>query len=160
MGWENEDSSFFSRWVSKQRKSKQRWERERVDDWAPILSILFPGKLICQIFPVSNNDEAHVLDLKEGPPFEVNVPLYRTLLKDLNCMSIEACDNLSIKPRRGREWLGIWARWKVEMTEKKSLIMFSSSREGLLLFSMRSELIVEHFEEGNRKETRGMLRPV
>lgn len=72
------------------------------------------GQLVTLIFPVQDNaKDKDNLDLKNGPPFEVNCALYKHLLEEkegFTCLELRGPLTDSIKPRLGREWLG---RWKV-----------------------------------------------
>lgn len=77
------------------------------------------GQLVCLVFPVQEfNKPPQALNTQEGPPFEVSGQLYTELLEGEGEGRDAALERLelsgpcpdSIKPRRGREWLGRWRR--------------------------------------------------
>lgn len=79
------------------------------------------GQLVALLFPVQHLDTPPPkLNTQEGPPFEVSGPLYTELLEgslgeDQDGLLLERLElsgpcPQSIKPRRGREWLGRWRR--------------------------------------------------
>lgn len=77
----------------------------------------YTGQLVCLLFPVQDVDKPPAaLNAQEGPPFEVSAPLYLDLLeqgegaKPLERLELSGPCPDSIKPRRGREWLGRWRR--------------------------------------------------
>lgn len=72
---------------------------------------------MCLLFPVQDVDKPPAaLNAQDGPPFEVSAPLYTELLEQgergggLERLELSGPFPESIKPRRGREWLGRWRR--------------------------------------------------
>ncbi len=72
------------------------------------------GQLVCLLFPVppaTNGIDMppQSLNTHEGPPFEVSGALYTELLEGqegMERLELSGPCAESIKPRRGREWLG------------------------------------------------------
>ena len=75
-----------------------------------------PGQLVCLLFPVPAagiDTPVASLNAQEGPPFEVSGALYTQLLEEqegMERLELSGPRVESIKPRRGREWLGRWRR--------------------------------------------------
>jgi len=76
-------------------------------DWAAAMTRLVQpgtGRLVTLLFPVGK--------FEGGPPFAVDVEAAREELEEAGfvCEELEAVPGEhSLKPRRGREWLGIWS---------------------------------------------------
>jgi hypothetical protein len=84
------------------------------------------GQLVCLLFPIADvGKPTGALNTQDGPPFEVSAALYTELLErgegqgqegaeaaaaSLERLELSGPCPESIKPRRGREWLGRWRR--------------------------------------------------